>query len=387
MAQSNIEQGFPNITHGATQFLHRSTSAMLRGGRITKFKGEAASFSPELGLVAVGAGRGDAAGGGAGGLTHCLIRRLLRWSVAPIALLAGTSPAFAQDACVEVTPGQFVCEDNGAPATVQQEINLIGVDVVVTLEDGFEVDVANYSGGYDGIDIDGAASVVITQSGGTSTIVGSRGIDVYDIEGDISITTGGDVTGRDNDGIYAGNLTSGSVSIDSRAGTVKGGGAGNGIQAENFGDGDLTILSANVSTTGDDGINAKNYGGNLRIDSTAGLVTGAREGIDAGNYGTGALTITARDVTGSSRDGITATNEGTDLIIDSSAGAVVGGSDGIDARNSGTGALSITTADVTGSGDDGIFATNYGTDLIIDSSAGAVVGRSCLGSGRNCLAA
>ncbi|TIX49812.1 hypothetical protein [Alteraurantiacibacter aquimixticola] len=372
---------FDEPARGAENFLRWCRSEMLRGGRITKTRGEVASFSPELGLVSDPTRLGTAAGGGAATLPLRLARRLLRWSVAPIALLAGASPAFAQDACVEVTPGEFVCEDNGAPATVQQRIDAPGEDVVVTLQDGFEVDVVTLAIGgteFDGLDIEYANSVVIDQAGGTSTISGARGIDVYRIEGNISITTGGDVTGRLRDGIYAGNYSEGGIFIDSRAGTVTGGDLNNGITAENNGESDLFILTADVSTTGNDGINAVNEGGNLTIDSSAGTVSGQDYGINARNNGTGATTITTAAVTGSGGNAINvaAASSSTDLVIDTTAGPVTGSEDGINAVHSGTGTARITTADVTGQSGSGIaFGAAYGAgDIEIDSSAGTVTG-------------
>ena len=140
--QTQSSFSFTNAANGAENFLRWSSSAMLRGGRMTKFKGQAASFSPELGLVGITAGPGDAVGCGQALLTLDRVRSLLRWAAAPIALFAASTPAFAQaqDACIEVTPNNFVCQDNGDPATDDQLIDGAGDDVVVSIEDGFEVD-------------------------------------------------------------------------------------------------------------------------------------------------------------------------------------------------------------------------------------------------------
>ncbi|WP_379552352.1 hypothetical protein [Qipengyuania sp. DGS5-3] len=429
MAKQNDTQNTDNTLNetarGSENFLRWSTSAMLRGGRVTKFKGIAASYSPELGLVS--SGSGTVADGGRGSTTLSLARRLLRWSAAPVALLAAQSPALAQDACVEGTPNNFVCEDNGGPATVEQDLSGDGGDVVVTIEDGFAVDTS--VGGGDGINISAANSVVITQSSGSSSIIGSGfGIDAYGIYNGIDITTGGDVTGLGSDGIYAENNTSGDIAIDSRAGAVTGAGTGiyadnnstgsisvttgdvtgegsagiyahndgvaitidssagtvigsyNGIYTRNYGSGDTTITSANVTGSTNNGIYARNYYGSgaLTIDSTAGAVTAGENGIGVINEGIGDTTITTADVDGEGGDGIDARNSGSgsDIIIDTTAGPVTGSQNGIDAVNSGSGLTRITTADVTGEAGDGINARNEAsaTDLIIDSTAGAVTG-------------
>ena len=89
--------------------------AMLRGGRITKYQGVVASYAPQLGLVEpVGPSTPSAPLS-----PFRRIRDLLRWSAAPAALLAlaSTAPAQAQDACIEISTGNFTCQDLGAPAT------------------------------------------------------------------------------------------------------------------------------------------------------------------------------------------------------------------------------------------------------------------------------
>ncbi|WP_432201869.1 hypothetical protein ACRAQ7_07125 [Erythrobacter sp. W53] len=369
----NTDTMLSETVAGADNFLRWSRSAMLRGGRVTKFKGIAASYSPELGLVS--SGSGTVADGGRGSTTLSLARRLLRWSAAPVALLAAQSPAFAQDACVEGAPNNFICQDNGGPATVEQDLSGDGGDVVVTIEDGFAVDTSAGSG--DGINISAANSVVITQSSGSSSIIGSGfGIDAYGIYNGIDITTGGDVTGLGSDGIYAGNDTSGDIAIDSRAGAVTG--AGNGIYAGNNGTGSISVTTGDVTGQGSAGIYANNSGVEITIDSSAGTVTGSYNGIYTRNYGSGDTTITTGNVTGSTNNGIYARNyygSGA-LTIDSTAGAVTAGENGIGVINEGIGDITITTADVDGEGGDGIDARNSGSggDIIIDTTAGPVTG-------------
>ncbi|MGB3472649.1 MAG: hypothetical protein WBA51_17675, partial [Erythrobacter sp.] len=378
-----LEQSIETRAFGAANFLARSKSAMMRGGRVTKFKGIAASCAPQLGIVTDVPGA--VAGGGRGSTTLSLARRLLRWSAAPVALLAAQSPAFAQaqDECVQVSPGNFVCEDNGDPATSEQDLSIGDVDVTVQIQDGFEVDTSDGGENGDGINIQGAQNVVIEQQSGSSAITGDGyGIDVYSATGDISITTGGDVTGISNAGIYA-ETDGDEAAIDSRAGAVSGG--SNGIDARVYGSGALNVTTADVTASGGYGIYVNGSGSAVVIDSTAGAVTGSVSGIYAKNQGTGDLSITTAVVTGTNGDGIYANNyDGSDaLIIDSTAGAVTGSNDGINARNEGSGDTSITTSDVTGTTGNGIYARSGGVfgslpidsgDLSIDTSAGAVSG-------------
>ena len=374
------------IARGAENFLRWSSSAMLRGGRVTKVKGEVASYSPELGLVSHGARLDLAAGGGSATLTLGLARRLLRWSAAPVALFAAGAPAFApayaqaQDACVEVNPSEFVCEDNGDPATSEQFFIPYGDSVTLTLEDGFDIDTSGILAS--GIGIAYADDVIITQQSGSSTITGARyGINVYLGYGSIDITTGGDVTGVILDGVYASNVYANgldaSVHIDSTAGTVTGN--ENGIDARNFGGGSLSITTADVVGQNNNAIEAQNNGSDLSIDSSAGAVSGGVHGIYARNNGTGTLSITTANVTAQSGNGVEAINDvdGEDVIIDTTDGGVTGSDNGIYARQNGTGDTIITTEDVDGEGGNGIDAVNAATagDLTIDSSAGSVFGQ------------
>ncbi|MEL7445337.1 MAG: hypothetical protein AAGK02_05930 [Pseudomonadota bacterium] len=139
----NVASQLSEVAHGAENFLRWSSSAMLRGGQVTKFKGEAASCSPETGLVTVGTRLGEAAGGGSSTLTLGLARRLLHWSVAPIALLAAALPAFAQDERVEFNPNQFVCEDSGVPVIGEQGISGDG-GVVTAMTSTFATNQVSY---------------------------------------------------------------------------------------------------------------------------------------------------------------------------------------------------------------------------------------------------
>ncbi|VAW03744.1 hypothetical protein MNBD_ALPHA04-1159, partial [hydrothermal vent metagenome] len=346
---------------GAENFLRWSSTAILRGGRVTKSRGIVASYPPELGLVS--AGSGNAADGGQGSLTLSLARRLLRWSVAPIALLAAQSPAFAQDACVEVALGEFVCEDNGDPATTEQSIT--GDNVTVTIEDGFDIDTS--ISGVLGLNVDVVDGIAITQAG-TSSITGGVLIEnvIGAAGGGALNVTFGDVNG----GVTIFHTGADSV-LDTSAGTVSS--LSSGIFTITDGSGDAAITTGDViggTNAIGIGIYSINRSGSLTIDSSAGTVSGGYRGIRAENFGSGALSITTANVDGE----IEARNYGTDLTIDTSAGAVTGGEDGIDARNEGAGDTIITTADVTGTGIIGVRVFNAETagNMVVDTTAGSV---------------
>jgi len=362
-AARDHDGAFEHVSH----FLRWHRSAVLRGGRITKFKGVAASYSPEMGLVDAGpVGQNQPEKTPRG-----LARNLLRWTAAPVAMLAAGTPAMAQDACVEVNPGEWVCQDNGASATTEQTIS--GSAVTVAIQDGFAVDTSGGAG--DGLNVTSSTSLDIYQASGSSSIVGNDwGIYARNNGGGALSISAADVSGVNVDGIYAINSINGTdLTIDSSAGSVSG--YIRGIWARNDGSGSLSITTADVTGSLSLGIYARNLGGgDLTIDSSAGTVSSGGYGIAAFNFTGGALSITTADVTGVMGRGILVRNYGTDLVIDSSAGSVSGGIYGIWATNYGSGALSITTGDVTGGSRDGIFARNYGTDLVIDSSAGKVSG-------------
>ncbi|MDB4220436.1 autotransporter outer membrane beta-barrel domain-containing protein, partial [Amylibacter sp.] len=189
-------------------------------------------------------------------------------------------------------------------------------------------------------------------SGGIATEVfgGDNGIYAWDKGiGDLNITTSGTTTGENGDGIYAWKETSGALSITTN-GTTTGGLRG--IYAYNkTGTSSLTIITAETSG----GIAAEVLGGGY--------------GIQAKNYGSGALSITTTGkTTGTDYDGIYAHNSSestgdlTIITAETSGGIaaeVLGGDNGIQANNYGSGALKITTTGTTiGENGDGIYAYN-----------------------------
>src|SRR6056297_3408920 len=163
-----------------------------------------------------------------------------------------------------------------------------------------------------------------------------------------------------------------------------------GIQAENYGTGLLSITTSAVIEAGSDGIEAVNKdssgSGDLRVTAN-GTVTGGSNpghaGIDARNESTGNLTISTAKVDGSGgASGIRAGNSTGGSVKISSTGLVEGSKTGISALNGdqNTVDLIIQSADVYGLGVDrgqgvaagGIAADNQGTGALSITSSGNV---------------
>lgn len=388
--------GFANIT--------------LRGGRITKWKGEAASCSPQLGSLVLGVS-GSA-------LAAAL-------ALAPQAAEAGT--------CTETAPGsgEFVCAGSASPST-PQTINRAS-PVTVTTEPGFGItttsgtaisitstgaltftddNASSITGAAGGLSAtnNGTGPITITASGTVNATIGtgiravggvsSSGITIdsatalglqrgiyarHNGSGQLSITSTGLARGTLFEGIYArtGTASSGlAIEANDTTGGLRG------IRARHYGSGDLSVVSTGTARgTALDGVYARNSaaGGSLTIEANE--TEGGLRGIYARNSGSGALSITstgtARGIAGA---GIYARNQGTDLAIE--ANVATGGIRGIDARNNGSGSLAITsTGGATGATAEGIYARNQGTDLTIrtDDSAGGLRGITALNNGSGAL--
>ncbi|MEO0463441.1 MAG: autotransporter outer membrane beta-barrel domain-containing protein [Pseudomonadota bacterium] len=394
----------------------------------------------------------------------------LRWGAAPIAMIAATSPYAVQAQELSLAPSSSTggAQANGTGAPVIAVQDLFALDTSVTLNNGLEaqgvgrvraitqngltiqpdstlftldagfdavslssiapnVSMANganngvnaSANGANDLEIDtsagpvsdnaagiaaynngtGAASIITADvtstadngiytynnpDGGTVTIDTSAGsvtgaaagIAVYNYSSSTVSVTTADVTGTAEDGIYI--ASPGDVALDTSGGSVTGG--VDGIEVSTGGTADAAVTTGNVTGQSGDGIAVSNsgQGGSISVNSAAGTVSGAERGVDVRNNGRGATLVVTGDVTGADGNGIYAynTGSGTDVTVDSSAGRVTGSTDGIAAYNFGTGALSVTAADTAGTSGAGIYAFAY-TDtasLSIDSSEGAVEG-------------
>ncbi len=227
---------------------------------------------------------------------------------------------------------------------------------------------------------------------------------------DVTVTAD-DVTSKQN-GIEARNEGAGSVTVIADGLITTANVNSDGIRAENFIDGDVTVSAASVdgerfgilaSNRGDgsiyvsasgtvtgrtgDGILAADPAGSngLNVAVSAADVHGGVNGIVAQNIGTGFLSVTAGNVTGELLEGVRASLiNGTDATV--SVGDVSAGRIGISASNRGDGSLSITAGNVTGGlggNGDGIFANLDTEGDTLTISAASVSGADTGISARN----
>lgn len=185
----------------------------------------------------------------------------------------------------------------------------------------------------------GDFNVTAQNPDGTAQVTGGvNGIDVFNYNGGALNVAADNVTGTTNDAISAYNDVYGTSLSVSVTGTVIGGDEG--IEATNYGLGDLIIAATNANRTAQ--------------------VTGFDKGIDALNYNGGALSVTADNVTATDEeDAIYARNDeyGTSLSV-TTYGTIQGARDGINARNDGTGDLTITVENTNGTGQ--VIGGNFG---------------------------
>jgi len=341
-------------------------SLLLRGGRMTKVAGVAASYAPQIGVAVIAA--------------------------APL-LISGSMVAYADPVpvgnCAAVgAPGTYQC--SGAITTTQSLSPPAGQVLTVTTTE--QISVVTTAG--DALDLSNSAGdigVSFTDTYG-STITGfATGVSARNNGfGVLSITTTGDVTGLNSKGIdaYHSATASGDLTIQAAAVT----GRTFGIYANNKSSGAVSITaSGSVAGTTNDGINAYNSSAGTGVTIQAAAVTSGNNGIKVSNNGSGALSVTTTgDVvsTHAARVGIQATNSsaGTDLTIN--AATATGGNYGIYANNSGSGATSITASGtVTSTAYNGLFIQNSGTDLTIQAAAvtGAEHGISSANTGSGAL--
>ncbi|NVO57391.1 hypothetical protein HW561_16470 [Rhodobacteraceae bacterium B1Z28] len=286
----------------------------LRGGRMTKVAGIAASCAPMIGVIGTGI----------------------------VAMVLTTASPASAGQCTNGIGGPE-CVNGVSPDDTPQSF-LLGLNEVVDIIDDF------------GIATTGTAFTLTQSSVGDLVVNGSGSQTITDADRafflqnsansvNLTATIGGQITGTASHGVEAINDGTGQLSL-TLPGTVSGGAAGHGVLATIA----WTSLSLNLGT-----------------------VTGGLTEITAINNGDGALNISAGTVIGNGGDAITAVNStnGTGLTI-TTTGAVSGTADGIDATNNGTGSLHISTQTVVAQNGDGIKAENFGTDLIVDASNSVV---------------
>ena len=267
------------------------------------------------------------------------------------------------------------------------------------------------SGGDDGISATNFGNGALTISAGSVTGHSGFGVWASNMNGDaLSIQATGKIvaktsatetdTGADRHGVFAYNDASGST-IDIDAAAIES--HNDGVYALNRGSGSISISAASIKVTGSTtrggyGVNAFNYnGGAVRVSVTgpinastntqkvaqsktqpagvavfndasgsdvsvtAAAVDGAKHGIWVHNLGSGALSIAATGPVGGSLE----RNDGSKDTEN--------GGHGVFADNSGTGALGISVAAVNG-GNAGVFARNHAGGRLLVVASGTVKG-------------
>lgn len=299
-------------------------TALWRGGRLTKWKGQAASLSPSLGQLIASVsvfalGRA---------LTVGASKTATAALLGGVGLILTTSGVSA--ACDESPLGSGVHSCSGE---INGTVALISAGDQLTITSS-----ATITGDTDGINARNNGS------------------------GALRITTTGATTGTVDDGIEAWSDTSGTdLTID--AGTTSGG--DDGIYAVSYGSGALNIITTGTTTGGttnyDQGITAWNYGSDLTINAST--TTGGRDGINARNYGTGALSITTSGaITGGTGYGINAkSTAGKTVNITLDSGSAVSSTAGLGIFNDGGNSTttfkagaSVAGKIVLGAGDDNL---------------------------------
>ncbi|WP_428095938.1 beta strand repeat-containing protein [Candidatus Thioglobus sp.] len=347
-------------------FITHLRDTLLRGGRLTKYKGQLASFAPSLSTaictptLELGQQIGNAIGAqtrklATGALTAAML------VVAPTALISTGAQAAAPPHCTGVN-GSYVCSGS---ATTTQDLNSGANPLIITTLPGFNVDTASGSA----FTLSSIWSSISFSDTNASVIKGQNyGIQQSSGRGSISITSNGSLTGIDGYGLSVGTGASGSsITID--VAVVSGAG---GIHVNGFGSGATNITATGlVTATSYNGIEAYGSNSTTGITINAATVTAQTVGIDVDSKGSGAIDITASGlVTSTAGNGIYADNSsyGTDLTIN--ATSVAADEFGIRADNNGKGATSITaTGDVTSENSYGIYASNDGTDLTINAAS------------------
>lgn len=282
---------------------------ILRGGRVTKYKGIAGGVSP------LSAGLGSAA------------------------LALGMISSFAVGGLMLSTPATYAGECTALPASVctgpadaagDTTQTFTGNDISIVTDPGFGLDV----GAGNAISINGSDGVVFNDTNASAITGNNYGIEATNSgSGDLVITSNGHVTGTDWD----------AISVENNAGT------GN------------IIISTNDLDAGRRGIEARLNGtGGIQITST-GTINSGWDGVlaEAGAASTGGVTIKVNEINAGDNTAIDATNKGASGETSVTATGTLTSANGhgiringVDGANAGAlaGSLTIDAQDiVTGS--------------------------------------
>ncbi|MEM7596796.1 MAG: hypothetical protein AAF382_03800, partial [Pseudomonadota bacterium] len=369
---------------------------MLRGGRMTKVAGVAASFAPTLGTV---------------GSTLTLGASSIALGTA-----LSVSGAFAGN-CGALGGGAYVCIGPANNAVDVTQSFIVPGDLNVALADGFGIDTTGGGNAFQLGNDPAGTSITLTDIYGAAITGGNNGIVANNANAastDVTIDLAGTVRGVVGNGITVTNFGTGLTTINNTnaAGTASVTGQLTGIYAyAGFNTTGIEIAVNNVTSYVAEGIQARsNGGGDITVNATnaagTALVSASQVGIRVGHYGaaSGTVSITANNVSAVDNDGIYVYHsDGDDILVtvdgevesDTAYGirtnhfgfgdtvitatnaagdaSVRGYASGIRAyADNTTGAMTITTNNVTGYTGDGIYGQSFGSgDLTITSTNAA----------------
>ncbi|MEM7598474.1 MAG: hypothetical protein AAF382_12335, partial [Pseudomonadota bacterium] len=327
---------------------------MLRGGRMTKVAGIAASFAPSLGALSTGLGT------------------LMIGSALSVTGAMGGN-------CVATGGSTYVCSGPAGPGTdTTQGSASVPRPITFSTTAGFGIDTA--SG--DAFQITQAFNFPVQFTDAYSSLIsGARhGIFAY-AAGSTSVTASGTVSGGTY-GVYTRRSIDGaSIDITNGYGTASVTGGQTGILVR--GDGFVSVTADNAYGTVQDAIYAYADGNYLTVTAN-GTVTGGRDGIFANNDGNGPTTITASgaQVSGA-RHGIqvdNAASAGSATVIADTVRST-GTGDAIFVTQQGSGDVVVNSANATGTGSvtsnfRGVYVVNNGS-----AAASATVDTVTAGAG------
>ncbi|WP_415714940.1 autotransporter domain-containing protein [Roseibium sp.] len=304
---------------------------------------------------------------------------LLAFAVSSPFLLSGPQRANAQTV---VPPSSGPCTVSGTSATCTGDVSS-GIDAnspLTSLTVNNVTQNITPASGVDGIEFHStvAQDITINSDTGSSSINatgGASGIDARlgsfgtPVDGSISITSNGDVTG-DRDGINADIFGNGDITVTSTGNIATG--TGYGIDASHEGEGDTTVTSTGDIDADNDGINAFNRNsGSVFVTSTGNITARTDIGIDA-SAGSG------EQARVTSTGNITAEDEGIEAsarlnVTVSSTGNILSNTeDGIEAETSQlmgtTGTTSVTSVGNITAEEDGITAEAERGTVVVNST-------------------
>lgn len=294
-------------------------------------------------------------------------------------LLEAPNQALAQTV---IPPSSGPCVVSGTTATCTGDVSA-GIDAnapLTTLNVNNVTQNIAPASGVDGIEFHStvAQDITINSDTGSSSITatgGASGIDARlgsfgsPVDGSITITSTGNVTG-DRDGINADTFGNGDITVTSTGNITTG--TGYGIDASHEGEGDTTVTSTGDIDADNDGINAFNRNsGSVYVTSNGNITARTDIGIDA-SAGSGELARVT------STGNITANDEGIEAsarlnVTVSSTGNIVSTTeDGIEAETSQlvgtTGTTSVTSVGNITAEEDGITAEAEKGTVVVNST-------------------